>query len=410
MHSSFRSLVSAACLGMSLPLASFAASTPAQILNQAILHPDTIVSPTQSESTFAIDGKVNVGKEFTNFSLKIAASTYTTPTSSKTTLPDQEGRLQIQYKINNSTPAAGSGAWLDAAMSELLLKIDQPLIIQWKIVNGMVYARVERVPLVWYNYLKSNGMNTDRIIGQWVDLQKVAKDENLLSAATLIPQRRLLTQQPQTAKELETMLSKLKLFSYVQVVGRSKNQTGEQMVRLRAQVNPNLLETVRVQAIKQLRTELKTASSGSKSYIQAQIKSTNKDFTKLRTLFQGMKVVAYVNMNQQRLERIEFGGTYADKYCYAYNYAAKTGLPTTCKAYTTVATKYHGGNSSMLKPWRAIEAPANAISMDTYGQMISEEFAKTQPAPTPVDPAVYNQAMLPSNTVTLHSSDAGMTY
>ncbi|OGL73515.1 hypothetical protein A3E39_02085 [Candidatus Uhrbacteria bacterium RIFCSPHIGHO2_12_FULL_60_25] len=337
-----------ACVTVAVPITAFAATTQ-QILNQAFKQSmDYVPLWTAGEVTLNFSDKALVKDRPSTYGTIKLGLTQRTQSRDKEN-PLMEGRLVLkQFELHSSSEEA-----------ELPFSIDGGLAIQWKMVGEKAYFRIEAMPERILVYLTLAGMNPSALIGQWVELKGREGVKDL--AGTLSPVTSLsVGSADRLTDEKLKQLMKMQIF-LVQRIEKRETMDGGATLRVRVRLNPRVVTEI-------YNTELR-AIAKTDPLRREKIQTLNKQFAKFRKVLAGMQFVAVLDEQAQTLKRFEFGGRYS-----APNQTCTTNYTTnrrTCRNTSTTTVTYTGGMSLAHDTGSVIEAPANAITLEQLGELLS---------------------------------------
>jgi len=252
------------------------------------------------------------------------------------------------------------------------LKLDGPIVLQWKTIGPAFYGRIEKMPDSVAGFLGILGLDPTKVIGQWVSVSKDdAKDTNLPS----LPVTNITEKLP-SLEELN-QLNKLRTTPILLVRSIEKtwkDTDGHTMVRVRARVNPALVSGLLNLSIAQIKKDAPDYA--------AQVKKTKADFAKIQQAVAGMQVAVNVDQTNGYITRLEIGGTTTQptQACTTSDAGKET-----CHTDTIVTVRYAIGISLMKDSGTVIAPPAGAIPF-------KDLFAK------PPEPPMENNATETSST------------
>lgn len=358
-------LIAASFVATSLVLpATVFAATPQQVLNQAIQSSmDRVPLWMSGEMTLNISqrpllkngtetyGTVKLGLVQRVLSRDVAAA-------------QSEGRVMLnQFDFHTSS-----------ADSEMPLKIDSGLAIQWKTVGTKTYARLEQLPEQAAVFLKAAGFDTGAVVGQWIETDQEMGVEQVAQTLSPAAAMGLTTSESLTAEQTK-LLKTTPVFLVRRIEKREQTADGHTVLRLRVAFNPRvvtILHQAELKAIDRkdpLRTE--------------KIRTVNRQFAKLRSILAGMQFVAVVDQTTQTLTRMEIGGRYrAPQQTCTTNWT--TGRET-CRNASMLTVTYQAGMSFATDVGPAVTVPEGAI---TFTQLVerlrpTESSTSTDELPAP---------------------------
>jgi hypothetical protein len=270
--------VVALLLGVSLPFTALAATTLQQRFDQALR---TYVGGPQSvalQFSFDLEERITALKEVGDkVAVDVTVHARAIPSG---VAKDSEGNVRV-----NRIKGMMEGESFDFA---------SPLSVAWKQVGGALYVRItELSPQVQSLLQDELEFDLDAAVGRWIQIPVADRLDAFLDVSAL---------EPSGTHFIKQMLQPFTGFSVLRVTRTEKrwqNESGEQLVRVRAMVNPSVYP--------RLRTEILKVLDRSSSDYRATVQRIDKDLQEMRTLLS--KVQFAFNMNETRgvIERSEIG-------------------------------------------------------------------------------------------------------
>ncbi|MCK9360965.1 DsbA family protein [Patescibacteria group bacterium] len=354
---------------LGLPMPSLAATpTPQQALTEALKS-----ELTRSAGSLQMAGRVNVdykpykrgepaGTGHVAFSMN--ARTLPTTDGAKPTLKNvqSEGRFAIESADLSGLPDSPEG-----------FKLESPLSVQWKIVDGTFYVQLEKAPSSLVSMWQDLGMDLNQIIGRWV---KFSADENELPdevfAETAPADFIKLISSGDVARSLrmKNFFDRNPILQVTRVEKRFKNAAGEDIWRMRVRVNPAVVTFFYNEAYRDLP---KSGTSRTEA-----LKSLNASFAKIRLTLARTSMAANVNVAKKFIERFEVGGKYPEttKDC-TYNFNLKRSV---CTNTGTLTITVSAGASMSPNAGDPVTAPFMSITPEEAGNLLNPPQPE-EPAP-----------------------------
>lgn len=252
-----------------------------------------------------------------------------------------EGRFAIDSADVSGIPDMPAG-----------IKMESPLSIQWKVVDRSAYVQLEKAPDSLISMWKDTGMDLGLILGRWVKFD--AGTNTADSKADFL--KLLSSGDLARGLRLKNFFDRNSILQVTRVEKRTKNAAGEDIWRMRARVNPAVVNFFYQESLRSLP---KSGAARTKA-----LKSLNASFAKIRVSLARTSMAVNVNVTKKRIERFELGGKYPEK--------TKTGTMT-----ITVAV----GTSMSPNAGEPVIAPAVALTPEEVIQLL---YPMPAPMPTPV--------------------------
>lgn len=319
-------IVSAALIA--LPLSTFAA-TPQQILNNLPVQTTPKAQRLQGVLNLGVKSRENLKNAKTE-EVKMSLSLDQRLVPNTTGSYDSEGRLALN-KLESK---------------ELPFSFTEAFSIQWKWVNKRVYLMIDKIPTVVLDYARKNDVPLSDLMNRWFVLdasfmdsfEKLASSQNSLSPLDL------------------QKLSKDRPFIAVRQEKTWKNPAGEQMVRIRARLNPSYIS--KMQAAETAKLDKKSP------FYASELKELRARQAKIASTLRNMIFALEVNTTKNQLSRVEIAGaqTETQQDC-VYNAKSKRDV---CKLASTQYITYATGFSFLPDTGVAIEEPFNSTNLLEY--------------------------------------------
>lgn len=363
---------------MGLPLPSMAAMpTPQQALNDALKnemtrHAGRMVTTARIDVTQR-SFKVGVPTTSGHVAMRLEARALPTPTDVKPTLANSqgEGRFVIESADMSGIPD-----------SEVPLKLDGPVSMQWKLSGGMFYIRLETLPQSLIDLAKKESdMNLGELVGRWVKIdlgdtgmREITSDDD---ADDLI--KTLSRGDAAREARIKLFFARTPFFLVSRVEKRMKNAAGDDVWRMRIRLNPAIVNFFYREALRELppsgtaRTEM--------------LREINKSFATIRLQLSRTSMAVNINVTKKQLERFEIGGTYPEtvKDC-KYNYTLRRSV---CTNVGTRTIKVAIGVSMSPDAGGPVEIPTQTITMEEAQNLVM---------PPPSEPMPIGDITLDSET------------
>ena len=352
---------------LGLPMPSLAATpTPQQALNEALKS-----ELTRTTGSVQMAGRVDAdykpfkrgetpGKGHVAFSMN--ARTLPTADGSKPTLKNvqSEGRISL-----DSASASG----LPDSMETV--NLESPLSVQWKIVDGTIYAQLEKIPASLSSVWSELGMDLNVIVGRWIRFspgEGEMPDEIFGSSNPADLMKLIADGDAARALRIKNFFDRNSILQVTRVEKRSKNSAGEDIWRLRVRVNPALVTFLYNEAYRDL------PKSGADR--TAALKELNTQFAQIRQTLARTSMAVNVNVTKMFIERFEIGGTYPQttKDC-AYNFNLKREV---CTNTGTLTIKVAAGASMSQNAGGPVIPPAMSLTPEEVSELfyppVEDEF------------------------------------
>lgn len=221
------------------------------------------------------------------------------------------------------------------------VKIESPLSVQWKVVDGAFYVQLEKAPDSLLAMSKDQmGLDLGTLLGRWVKFDMGANINaktdffQLLSSGDLARGLRL-----------KNFFDRNSILQVTRVEKRTKNAVGDDIWRMRVRVNPAVVNFFYREALRDLPKSGKARTDA--------LKSLNASFAKVRVSLARTFMAVNVNVTQKFIERFEIGGKYPE--------TTKTGTFT-----ITVAV----GTSMSPNAGEPVIAPAVALTPEELTKLL----------------------------------------
>jgi hypothetical protein len=244
------------------------------------------------------------------------------------------------------------------------LEVSEPIVIGWKAVNKVVYLRVEQLPIAFVDFLRLQGGDPSAIVGKWISI-------DLTEALAL---RRTSSVEP---TDLPQLLLNRSLLRVVRVEKREVRADGHTILRLRARVNYTTLYALQ-------REEIRRVDRTQPGWY-ARVTEINKAYAELRRFFARVEFVAVVDETENRLQRLEIGGSFSEpqKTC-TWNYTLRRSL---CRTTSLLTYRFLGGFSFAPDAGNAVDIPAEAVTLEElFTLLIPPPVFPTSTVPLPEPP------------------------
>lgn len=335
------------------PLTAFAA-TPQTALNTALLrlsdqktvHANLEANITVNERALAKDGRsslVDMGFRANIRTVQAADGKL-----------DGEGAFELM-RLSSETKA---GDWNES------WKLDSPFRLDWAGRDNMSYVRFQSLPNSLVELARNEGdVDLTQIIGMWIGFETSrdaladelgSRYENLIAPA-------------ETANA-----DLLKRYPPVQVVRVEKRwkTNGDSIMRLRARINPNLVNALQR---KEVAEEIALSRKLGETLAQRnkRVAEINTRYAELRRALAGVGLAVHLNETQGRIDRMEVGG----KFSLPQKIAGKTT--------SIVDAKFSIGMNFLPLDTRAVEHPAYWRPFEEVLRMLEPK----RPEPVILEPA-----------------------
>ncbi len=354
---------------LGLPMPSLAATpSPQQALTDALKS-----ELTRSAGSLQLAGRVDVeykpfkrgetiGKGHVAFSMN--ARTLPTADGSKPTLKNaqSEGRFAIESADVSGIPDSPEG-----------MKIESPLSVQWKIVDGTFYVQLEKVPDSLLKMWQDLGMDLNLIVGRWVKFsanEGDLPDEIFAETAPADLIKMISSGDVARGLRMKNFFDRNPILQVTRVEKRSKNAAGEDIWRLRVRVNPAVVNFLYQEALREL------PKSGAER--ATRLRELNASFAKIRLNLSRLSMVANVNVNKKFIERFEVGGKFPEtmKDC-VYNLKLQRDV---CTNTGTLTITIAAGASMSQNAGAPVIAPATSLTPEEISELLYPPVAE-EPEP-----------------------------
>ena len=319
-------IVSAALIA--LPLSSFAA-TPQQILNNLPIQTTPKAQRLQGVINLNVKSKDNVkNAKMEEVKMAISLDQRLVPNSNGSY--DSEGRIALN-KLESK---------------ELPFSFTEAFSVQWKWVNKRVYLMVDKIPAVVLEYAAKANVPLSDIMNRWF----------VLDASFLDSFEKLASNQKSLSPTELQKLSKDRPFIAVRQEKAWKNAAGEQMVRIRARLNPTYITKMQAAEV--------AALDKKSPFYASELKDLRARQTKIAATLRNMIFALEVNTTKNQLARVEIAGnqTESQQTC-TYNAKTKRDV---CKVASTQYVTYSTGFSFLPDTGEAIVEPMNNTNLLEY--------------------------------------------
>lgn len=323
------------------PIATFAASTPQQIVDANLQRLSTTqpASVSGEVKLTVTDKPVAKNAAISNGSVSFHFNSRTTPNGA---IPNSEGDISL-----TSFESSGMGVSIPT--------LTNPGTIEWKSINGTGYVRVSDIASNIASFLSMAGVNTNALIGTWLKLDPSAipacTDQALCGTAAIV------------ASQAQTDLSAVAKspIKITKTEKKWKASNGDSMIRVRGVINPTMITALQNREIKAIALKDKTRS--------AKIKAINTRYTELRKVTGSIQVALNINQTDNTVERAEVGVTNRQpvKSCSTNKWKI-----TTCKTTSNVTTTFIAGMNFGPGKADAIAAPSTSITVDDLIKLLKK--------------------------------------
>jgi hypothetical protein len=350
----FRKTLTSALLVMTaiVPFQVSAATTPtpqmaldaalAKFMTQTSMRAETEMSMNMQKRTL----KTRVYSPASMVKLRLSQRTAPTINGFR----DSEGKLVIEgFEVEGATT-----------------KLTSPLTIEWKKVGTSIYFRLSTLPPEIAEILAQLEVDPTPILGKW--LQVDLKD----SAASL---------EESLAKEIpgadfssligvSSLPSLKQALRVIRVESTTKSADGHSHLRLRVRLNPTLVTQLQQREIAAIPKGTSRA---------AMVKEVNARYAKLRSVLTSLQMVAVVDRDAQKLERVELGMERVEptQDC-EWNDAWTKQI---CKTVGYQKTKLSLGMSFFADSVTSIVAPTAALPFEEALKSIAPPERQPEPEP-----------------------------
>lgn len=320
------------------------AATPQQLLNEAFTK-FVAVGPRRIDVEMGLGISTRPYKrseKAEEFSTRLFMTQRMVPAAASST--NGEGRIVIKDAKSQGSSDSFS--------------LPEPITFQWKMIDRVLYVRLEKFPESLAFLLKEEGKDVSSVIGQWI---RIDVPESVLRQG-------LATGLMGTSSMPEVMklMNVLKGKTLIQVVGVEKREVranGDKVLRLVVRLNPQVITLMQ-------REDLKAIAKNDPQRRQ-KIQAITKTYTDMQKMLRKIRMIAIVNQTTGALERVEFGMKSSEpaKTC-TLNYKTERMV---CPATGTKTTTLSLGMSFLKDSGSPISTPENTKTLDELLKLMRPE-------------------------------------
>ncbi len=345
--------------GLSLLGTPAFAATPQQIVNQSLFQMQAGAAQS-SDGTFeiSVSERSLVGKPAVGGSARFRLSQNVMAgagiqnndgsfTVERVVLPPSPETVEIQRYLNN-------------------------LSLGWRYADGALFFRVSGVAPSLLEKAKEEGMDLAPYVDRWIKVDGELMD-SLQELQRLNSPANLQTSELGWLVDLAKKYPPLLL---TRIERRETRPNGDKIQRMRFRVNPAFMNALQRKAL----AEIKTTGADRRYEVQA----VNAQFTEVRRVTAGMALVGVVNTTQQRLERIEIGGSITQpQKTYEWNQRLQRSIQRT----TSILTIKYAMGMNLKAFTGTITPPSDFLMLSDVTKAIEDaqrsRYPVVEPLPMP---------------------------